>query len=249
MSFRISWQYVLAFFGLNMFLGELHEQAHITTGYFICGCYGDRDFSVWSTCDNCAHSDWSFLATLSGPVYSFILMWLGAIWFSRNSNISMRALGFSIIFANLPFARLFTALIGGGDEKVVLQHLTGLDHNSVYPKIAALLIVGLLAIPPIVLVYRNLSNKFRVWLIAAFLVLPLIYGMLYHHIFLNYLLHKGIGTGITIMGTPDIIIIHSLVMLLIVLFSRKALINAFTLTTTSAEAAIKRTQIATATAP
>jgi hypothetical protein len=51
------------------------------------------------------------------------------------------------------------------------------------------------------------------------------------------------------MGTSDIIIIHALVMLLIVLFSRKALINAFTLTTTSAEAAIKRTQIATATAP
>jgi hypothetical protein len=246
MSFRISWQYLLAFFGLNMFLGELHEQAHITTGYFICGCYGERDFSVWSTCDNCAHSDWSFLATLAGPVYSFILMWLGGLWFSRSLNISRKALGFSILFANLPFARLFTAFMGGGDEKVVFQHLTGL---AVFPKIAAILIVGLLVIPPVVLVYRNLSNNFRGWIIAAFLVLPLVYGMLYHHMFLNYLLHKGIGTSITIMGTPDIIIIHTLVMLLIVLFSRKALINAFTLTTTSAEAAMKGTEIATATAP
>jgi hypothetical protein len=246
MSFRISWQYVLAFFGLNMFLGELHEQAHITTGYFICGCYGERDFSVWSTCDNCAHSDWSFLATLAGPVYSFILMWLGGLWFSRSLNIYRKALGFSILFANLPFARLFTAFMGGGDEKVVFQHLTGL---AVFPKIAAILIVGLLVIPPVVLVYRNLSNNFRGWIIAAFLVLPLVYGMLYHHMFLNYLLHQGIGTSITIMGTPDIIIIHTLVMLLIVLFSRKALINAFTLTTTSAEAAMKGTEIATATAP
>jgi hypothetical protein len=246
MSFRISWQYLLAFFGLNMFLGELHEQAHITTGYFICGCYGERDFSVWSTCDNCAHSDWSFLATLAGPVYSFILMWLGGLWFSRSLNISRKALGFSILFANLPFARLFTAFMGGGDEKVVFQHLTGL---AVFPKIAAILIVGLLVIPPVVLVYRNLSNNFRGWIIAAFLVLPLVYGMLYHHMFLNYLLHQGIGTSITIMGTPDIIIIHTLVMLLIVLFSRKALINAFTLTTTSAEAAMKGTEIATATAP
>jgi hypothetical protein len=246
MSFRISWQYLLAFFGLNMFLGELHEQAHITTGYFICGCYGERDFSVWSTCDNCAHSDWSFLATLAGPVYSFILMWLGGLWFSRSLNISRKVLGFSILFANLPFARLFTAFMGGGDEKVVFQHLTGL---AVFPKIAAILIVGLLVIPPVVLVYRNLSNNFRGWIIAAFLVLPLVYGMLYHHMFLNYLLHQGIGTSITIMGTPDIIIIHTLVMLLIVLFSRKALINAFTLTTTSAEAAMKGTEIATATAP
>jgi hypothetical protein len=246
MFFRISWQYVLAFFGLNMFLGELHEQAHITTGYFICGCYGERDFSVWSTCDNCAHSDWSFLATLAGPVYSFILMWLGGLWFSRSLNIYRKALGFSILFANLPFARLFTAFMGGGDEKVVFQHLTGL---AVFPKIAAILIVGLLVIPPVVLVYRNLSNNFRGWIIAAFLVLPLVYGMLYHHMFLNYLLHQGIGTSITIMGTPDIIIIHTLVMLLIILFSRKALINAFTLTTTSAEAAMKGTEIATATAP
>jgi hypothetical protein len=246
MSFRISWQYVLAFFGLNMFLGELHEQAHITTGYFICGCYGERDFSVWSTCDNCAHSDWSFLATLAGPVYSFILTWLGGLWFSRSLNIYRKALGFSILFANLPFARLFTAFMGGGDEKVVFQHLTGL---AVFPKIAAILIVGLLVIPPVVLVYRNLSNNFRGWIIAAFLVLPLVYGMLYHHMFLNYLLHQRIGTSITIMGTPDIIIIHTLVMLLIVLFSRKALINAFTLTTTSAEAAMKGTEIATATAP
>lgn len=246
MSFRISWQYVLAFFGLNMFLGELHEQAHITTGYFICGCYGERDFSVWSTCDNCAHSDWSFLATLAGPIYSFILMWLGGLWFSRSLNISRKALGFSILFANLPFARLFTAFMGGGDEKVVLQHLTGL---AVFPKIAAILIVGLLAIPPVVLVYRNLSNKLRGWIVAAFLVLPLIYGMLYHHIFLNYLLHKGIGTGITIMGTPDIIIIHTLVMLLMVLFFWKALINAFTSTATTAEAAMKGIEIATATAP
>jgi hypothetical protein len=229
MSFRISWQFVLAFIALNMFLGELHEQAHITTGYFICGCYGARDFSVWSTCDNCAHSDWSYLATLAGPVYSFILMWLGALWFARSTNIFKKALGFSILFANLPFARLFTALTGGGDEKVVLQHLTGMDHSSLFPKIMAVLIVGVLAIPPVILVYRNLTNKMRGWIIAAFLVLPLIYGMLYHHMFLNYLLHKGIGSGTVIPGSPTIIIIHTLVMLLIVLLFRKALFNAFTL--------------------
>jgi len=173
-------------------------------------------------------------------------MWLGAIWFSRSSNISRRALGFSIVFANLPFARLFTALIGGGDEKVVLQQLPGMDLSSLYPKIAAVLIVGLLAIPPVVWLYRNLANKMRGWIIAAFLVLPLIYGMLYHHMFLNYLLHKGIGAGITIMGTPDIIIIHTLVMLLMVLLFRKALTNAFASTTSGSEAARSGGEIATA---
>jgi hypothetical protein len=229
MSFRISWLFVLAFIALNMFLGELHEQAHITTGYFICGCYGLRDFSVWSTCDNCANGGWSFLATLAGPVYTYIMMWLGAIWFARSTKRVKKAMGFSILFANLPFARLFTALTGGGDEKVVLQHLTGSDHSSIFPKIMAVLIVGLLAIPPIILVYRKLTNKMRGWIIAAFLVLPLIYGMLYHHMFLNYLLHEGLGSGTAILGSPSIIIIHTLLMLLIVLLFRKALFNAFIL--------------------
>jgi hypothetical protein len=241
----MSWQYVLAFFSLNMLCGELHEQAHITTGYFICGCYGARDFSVWSTCDNCSHSDWSYLATLAGPVFSFILMWLGAIWVSRSSNISKRALGFSMVFANLPFARLFTALMGGGDEKVVLQHLPAMHLTSIYPKIAAVLIVGLLAIPPVVWVYKNLVQKLRGWIIAAFLVVPLIYGMLYHHMFLNYLLHEGIRAGITIMGTPDIIIIHTLVMFLMVLLFRKALTNAFASTTLGSESARAGGEIAT----
>jgi hypothetical protein len=228
MSLRISWQYVLAFFALNMFLGELHEQAHITTGYLICGCYGSRDFSGWSTCANCAHSGESYLSTLAGPVYSFILIWLGAIWFSRSINIAKKAIGFSILFANLPFARLFTALMGGGDEKVVIQHLTGLDNSSILPKMIATMVIGLLAIPPVMLVYQNFANKKRGWIIAAFLVLPLIYGMLYHHMFLNYLLKKGFGSDTVILGSPNIIVIHTLLMLLIVLLFWKTLVNALT---------------------
>ena len=229
MSLRISWQYVLAFFALNMFLGELHEQAHITTGYLICDCYGTRDFSVWSTCENCAHSGWVYLATLAGPVYSFILMWLGGIWFSRSINMAKKAIGFSILFANLPFARLFTALMGGGDEKVVIQHLTGMDNSSILPKMIAAMVVSVLAIPPVMLVYKNFENKKRGWIIAAFLILPLIYGMFYHHMFLNYLLKKGFGSGTVILGSPNIIVIHTLVMLVVVLLSWKTLVNAFTL--------------------
>lgn len=234
MYFRFSWQFVLAFFALNMFLGELHEQAHITTGYFLCGCYGIRDFSVWATCDNCLHSSWSFLATLAGPVYSFIMMWIGALWFTRSSSTSKKALGFSILFANLPFARLFTAFMGRGDEKVVLQHITGMDNSSILPKVMAILIVGLLAIPPVIMVYRNLINNRRGWVLTAFLVVPLVYGMLYQHMFLNYLFHTGLGSATEILGTPDIIIIHTLVMFFIVLLLRKALLNAFTSQTSMA---------------
>lgn len=46
MQIKITFRYVMAFFALNMIMGELHEQAHINAGYFICGCYGPRNFNV-----------------------------------------------------------------------------------------------------------------------------------------------------------------------------------------------------------
>jgi hypothetical protein len=90
------------------------------------------------------------------------------------------------------------------------------------------MVVGLLAIPPVMLVYQNFANKKRGWIIAAFLVLPLIYGMVYHHMFLNYLLKKGFGSDTVILGSPNIIVIHTLLMLLIVLLFWKTLVNALT---------------------
>ena len=82
MQIKITFRYVIAFFALNMSMGELHEQAHINTGYFICGCYGPRNFNVWTTCEQCVLQQWSFLATLAGPLFSYSLMWLGA-WVDR----------------------------------------------------------------------------------------------------------------------------------------------------------------------
>ncbi|HMX80719.1 MAG TPA: hypothetical protein PLG91_10430, partial [Ferruginibacter sp.] len=109
MKLRISWQFVLAFFALNMVMGELHEQAHISTGYWICGCYGSRDISSWSTCVDCANPAWAFWATATGPLFSCSRMWLGAWLFTQSGSVAKRSMGFSLVFANLPFARMFTA--------------------------------------------------------------------------------------------------------------------------------------------
>ncbi|MBL7693431.1 MAG: hypothetical protein JNK91_01225 [Ferruginibacter sp.] len=48
---------------------ELHEHVHISTGYWICGCYGPRDISSWSTCVDCANPAWAFWATATGPLF------------------------------------------------------------------------------------------------------------------------------------------------------------------------------------
>ncbi|WP_072038998.1 hypothetical protein [Flavihumibacter solisilvae] len=213
--------FVMGFFALNMIMAELHEQVHIQAGYFICGCYGERNFNVWNTCGQCAQSQWSFLATLAGPLFSCSLMWLGAWWIVKSSQPQKMLSGFLLIFTNLPFARIFTALIGGGDEKVVIQSVSGIA-DPVIRRLITIVLVTAICLPPMVIAYKKLNNPRRLLWIVGFAILPLIYGMLYHHMFLNWLLEKGIGSGVYVLGTPNLILVHFILMLLLLVACRKA---------------------------
>jgi hypothetical protein len=202
-------------------MGELHEQAHIQTGYFICRCYGVRDFSVWATCEHCT-SRWAFLATLAGPIFSCCLMWVGAIWMLNRMNGRRRNLGFALLFANLPFARIFTALTGHGDEHVVMGVLfPGLNPGQLHWVTA--LLVSLICLPPIIIAARALAIRHRVALVVCFSIVPLVYGMYYHHIFLNWLLKKGVASEPLLLGTPSLILLHFLLMLLVWIAFRRSL--------------------------
>ena len=224
MRIKITFQYVVAFFALNMIMVELHEQAHINTGYFICGCYGSRNFNVWNTCEQCALQQLSFLAPLAGPLFSCGLMWLGAWWIAKSSNHRKKITGFSLLFSNLPFARIFTAMAGGGDEKVVIQAISG-NADPFIGKLIAALLVTMICLPPIIIAYRKLDSPKRFLLILGFAIIPLIYGMLYQHIFLNWLLNKGIASNTYILGTPSLILLHFLLMLLLLISYGKGLLQ------------------------
>ena len=223
MHIKITWSYIAAFFALNMIMGELHEQVHIATGYFICGCYGSRDFSVWSTCDKCAHPSVAFLATLAGPLFSCLLMWLGALLFCKSKDVVKQSIGFSLLFANLPFARIFTASTGGGDEKVVIRFLLGENSPLLLSKIIASILVLIICLPPVIIVFKNITNSNRIRIVSGFLTIPLIYGMLYHHLFLNKLLQNGIAAKTRFMGTPDLVLYHFVLMLLVFFLLRRKL--------------------------
>ena len=151
-------------------------------------------------------------------------MWLGAWWIAKSSNNKKRILGFSLLFSNLPFARIFTALVGGGDEKVVIQAISG-DADPFISKLMAVLIVTIICLPPMIIAYRKSDVQNRFLLITGFAIIPLIYGMLYHHIFLNWLLKKGIASNSYILGTPSLILLHFLLMLLLLIFFRKGLLS------------------------
>ncbi|OQP60457.1 hypothetical protein A3860_33595 [Niastella vici] len=224
MQLKITFRYVIAFFALNMLMVELHEQAHIITGYLICGCYGPRDFNVWATCERCVFPQWSFLATLAGPVFSCSLMWLGAWLMAKSTGHKKKVLGFSLLFSNLPFARIFTALAGGGDEKIVIQAIRG-NIGLVWSQLMAILIVTIICLPPMIIAYKKSAVPNRFLLITGFATIPLIYGMLYQHLFLNWLLKKGIGSQSYILGTPSLILLHFLLMLLLFFLFRKGLLQ------------------------
>ncbi len=189
---KINWKFLFALFTLMLCTGELHEQVHIQTGRIVCGGYGERDFNAWKTAADCAAPAWRFLSTLVGPLFSFAVMWTGAFLLTKARSLSYKTIGFALIFAPLPFARIFTALMGGGDEKTVLVALFKDEFNLGTIKVAAAVIVSLICLPPLFIAFRHLKNRFAILYVIGFSVLPLVVLGLYIFKFLNPLLANGV---------------------------------------------------------
>ena len=223
MNIRLSASYVVAFTLLLLIMMETHEIVHISVGRLLCGCWGTRDFNVWSLCEGCQESQplW-WLATLAGPVFSFMVMWWGMFWL-RSPDRQKQALGFAFIFCNIPFGRITTVMMGGGDEMVVLRHLLrGYVSLQQTIWIGSVLLL-LLGVPPIINAYKYLTNK-RKWLyIAGFLTLPLLFLLLYLLTGMNTLLTHGFLVEPWIMGTPLFITLHTLIAALLLFWLRKNL--------------------------
>lgn len=206
MYLRINWKYAAAFLALNGVVSELHEQAHITTGRLISGCYGPRDFNVWEGCATGSPA-LPFAAPLAGPLFSYIVMWLGAWLLLRARTAAGRSAGFSLVFAPLPFARVFTALMGGGDERMVLARLLGDAVGSGTLRGLAIVLALAFCAPPVIVAWRALSNRHRGWYVAGFCVLPLIAIWAYKFKLLNTLLAHGVLASPVLIGTPALVLV------------------------------------------
>jgi hypothetical protein len=202
MRLTFSWRYLLAFYALSEALSELHEQAHITTGRLLAGCYGPRNFNVWQSCaEHPPVPAWA--APLAGPLVSWLLFW-GGLWLMRSQAASRRALGFSVLFAALPFARIFTAAMGGGDERM-LATLSGLPAPRWVAIAATLLLCGV----PIALAARRIANR-RAWAwVLGFCVLPLPVVMQVKFKFMNGLLNAGVLAEPRWLGTPTLVLAYA----------------------------------------
>jgi hypothetical protein len=228
MKLKLNARNLFAFFLFAMLMGEAHEVAHFIVGKIVCGCWPEhRDFNAWKICQSCKDSNpnW-YWPTAAGPTFSMALAWVG-MFLLKNNDAKKQSLGFALIWANVPQARLMTVFMGGGDETVVMRNLTMGTEFELHFRWLAYAVVIIMALPPIIVSFRAVKNKFG-WLYnVGFMVLPLLVIGSYGFVFLNGLLEKGFLAEVWIMGTPLFITLHTaLVFAVLLLFFRK---NLFTM--------------------
>lgn len=225
MKLQLNIRNLVAFFLFAMFMGEAHEIAHFVIGKIICGCWPEyRDFNAWRICQSCKASNpnW-YWPTAAGPIFSMTLAWTGMFMLKDNQS-GKQSLGFFLIWANVPQARIMTVFMDGGDEMLVLRNLTMNTSAESYFRYLAYAVVLIMALPPIVASFRAIRNQRR-WLYnLGFMILPLVIIGAYGFVFLNELLERGLLSEVWIMGTPLFITLHTTaVLLILIVFFRKDL--------------------------
>ena len=216
MKLKLTFHYVLTFLALTFVMHEAHEIVHTSIGRIICGCWGQRDFNVWGLCDSCETNPYGILSTLAGPVFTFIMVWYGSSLLDKNNH--QKAVGFSLIFANMPFARIFNPMFGGGDEVVVVNSL--LDNWNLSRIIVFILIISIVAYP-LFKAYKQIENKYKIGWFLMFLLLPMVFDLLIVLGVMNTLLEKGVLNEYWILGSPVLVTIWTGMVTLIYFLTRK----------------------------
>lgn len=216
-SLHLTWRYVAAFAALTILCGTSHEFAHHFAGAAICGAFGRKTFNSFDLAPGCDGRPGYLWATVAGPLFTFALLWFGA-WRLRSSSPAVRQLGFALIFANFPVNRMLFVLLHANDEQWVT---TKVYPNSAVANWITVLLVWLACIPPLVVAYRAIANRWRALWFAGFFVLPFVYVVLFAGLFLeNYLLLSRHVLATRVVGVPWLIIVVEVLSLTIYAYFR-----------------------------
>ena len=208
MKIKLTPQFVLTFLALTFVMHEAHEIVHTTVGRLICGCWGQRDFNVWELCEGCSEKNpIADVSTFAGPIFTFIMIWIGAILIGKEKTDRQKAMGFSLIFANIPFARILTASFGGGDEvwglNIVLK-----NHPLAWT--IGLILVILITIIPLYKAYKLIANNRKIGWFLLFFIAPTFIDLLFVLGVMNTLLENGILSNYWILGSPILVTVWTI---------------------------------------
>lgn len=227
----ISWKWMAAFLALTILCGTSHEFVHHFTGAGLCGGFGVKTFNSYSLVPGCG--GWrEIVANLAGPAFTFGLMWWGAVLL-MSSDERKRRNGLALIFANFPINRLFFVLLRMNDEYWSAYQVFG-GSEVVY--ITTVLLVWLIAIPPLMLAYMSIANSPRWAWFAALFVLPFAFVLGFVGFLELYLLIEKRVLADTVAGVPWLIVLTEVVALMLYFGLRKHLASTPELPTTVAPA-------------
>ena len=204
MRLRLTWRYLVAFAALTILCGTSHEFAHHLTGAAICGAFGVKTFNSFDLAPGCATNPYRFWADVAGPVFTFGLMWWGMLLL-RMADERARRLGFALVFANFPINRMGFVLFGWNDEQWVTHHVIGDSRIAFW---LTVLLVWAACLPPLVVAYRAIENRYRPLWFAGFFVLPFVFVLAFAGAFLeNYLLLGHHVLASSVLGVPYLIML------------------------------------------
>lgn len=214
----ISWKWVVAFLALTILCGTSHEFVHHFTGGALCGGFGAKTFNSYSLIPGCG--GWrEIVANLAGPAFTFGLMWWGAAML-LSPDEKKRRIGLALIFANFPINRLIFVLLRFNDEYWSAYQMFG-GSDSVHA--ATVLLVWLIALPPVVIGYLTIANSPRwAWFLGLF-TLPFAFVLGFVGFLELYLLIKKHVLATTIIGVPWLIVVTEVIALALYIGLRKHL--------------------------
>ena len=192
-------RWAVAFVALLFVHNEIHEIAHTGVGRLICGEWGPRNFNSWQLA--CSKTPEIVLAPLAGLLWSYGLMWIGYRLLNPAESPAKRSAGFCLVFATMPFGRLYTVAQSGGDEMVILRGA----FPAVDPTLrlsAGLSIVLLLIGPPLYRAASVLSQQRRWIIFTGMLLLPFVLFLIVVLRIANPLLVSGVLASEGLLGSP-----------------------------------------------
>ena len=219
MKIKITGKFIIEFLALTFVMLELHEIVHTAVGRIICGCWGLRDFNAWEICETCQNIKFAWLSTLAGPVFTFIMIWYGSSYLKITNTNQQKSFGIALIFANTPFGRILNPLLKSGDEATLMNLII---ENISLASFITLVIILLITVYPMYKTYKTIENK-PIGYFLLFFFAPVFIIILVILVVLNTILSKGILSEVGLLGSPIIVNIWSVFVLVILIVFRKNL--------------------------
>lgn len=213
---KITLKYCLAFYCVIMLYTSLHELVHHFVGFLICGEWGYKSFNYFTTA--CEDRPDIYLSTYAGPLFTYIMMYVGMYMLRSETSNYRKHLGFAMIFAQLPAQRLSGPLLRMNDEYYATVKIFGRPDLNYW--LVSLILLAI-CIPPLVKAYRVIANKRRLgWFLFYFLLFPyLLWGPFF--VGLEYLMVNRGFLDQTVIGIGLLFIINEIVTIVLYLYTKK----------------------------